>query len=639
MHGPSHSSNLHGALSYASRGWPVLPLYTVEGGSCTCGNVNCRSPGKHPRTQHGVKDASAISQQIHKWWRWWPGANVGIATGVVSGIIVLDIDPRNGGDASLEQLRNEFPDAFKELPEVRTGSGGAHFYFECRSPTPSRAIIRPGIDVKADDGYVVAPPSLHISGSRYRFVSNSGLIPPPLPAALHDLILPKAQAQGGGDASRTHELDSLRVSDAIKNLVREGKPRGQRSEAIFAAIRAMIKAGHGDEEIIAVLVDPANRLSEKPRDKGLVWLTGEIKRAREKPDRLNSPEAPPGSGRVLISRRASEIQPEAIHWLWPQRIAQGKLCLIAGPPGLGKSQVTIYCAAIISSGGTWCTGETCEAGDAFLLSAEDGPADTIRPRLEACGAHLDRVHVIEAVRDKQRDRFFNLNSDLEALAAALTARPGAKIIIIDPISAYLGNVDSHNNADVRGVLAPLAKLAADHGVAVVCVTHLNKSPSTDPLARVIGSTAFGAAVRTAFLVGLDNMNPERRLFLLLKTNISRRCPGLAFRLEPYVLIPGIETSRVAWDAESVTITASEALTPSTPDEIDDATEIVRASIRIFDIEKATELRSSRLIELLKEHEDLSINPKQLKKLLARCGIRQHRRSDANYYVKADFVPP
>ena len=295
MHGLSHSSaqsvphadasNLHWALYYASRGWRVLPLHSVEGGCCTCGDATCRSPGKHPRTPHGVKDASINPRQIHLWWKWWPTANVGIATGVPSGIVVFDIDPRNGGDVSDEQLRKEFPAAFAELLEVRTGSGGAHLYFECRSPTPSRANIRPGIDVKADGGYVVAPPSLHISGSRYRFVSNSGLIPPPLPAALHDLILPKAQAQGGGDASRTHELDSLRVSDAIKNLVREGKPRGRRSEAMFGAIRATIKAGHSDEEIIAVLMDPANGLSEKPREKGEPWLRSELKRAREKPDR------------------------------------------------------------------------------------------------------------------------------------------------------------------------------------------------------------------------------------------------------------------------------------------------------------------------------------------------------------------
>ena len=138
------------------------------------------------------------SWQIHPWWKWWPTANVGIATGVASGLLVLDIDPRNGGDVSLRATAKRIPGRIQGVTGVRTGSGGTHLYFEWRTPTSSRANIRPGIDVKADGGYVVAPPSLHISGSRYRFVSNSGLIPPPLPAALHDLILPKARAQGGG---------------------------------------------------------------------------------------------------------------------------------------------------------------------------------------------------------------------------------------------------------------------------------------------------------------------------------------------------------------------------------------------------------------------------------------------------------
>jgi putative DNA primase/helicase len=190
----------------------------------------------------------------------------------------------------------------------------------------------------------------------------------------------------------------------------------------------------------------------------------------------SSSQAPPGSGRVLISRRASDIQPEAIRWLWPQRIALGKTCLIAGPPGLGKSQVTTYIAATVSSGGTWCTGENCEPGDVFILSAEDDPADTIRPRLEACGANLDRANIIEAVRmmNMKRDRFFNLKQDLDTLGDRLMLSPGAKLVIIDPISAYLGGIDSRSNAQVRSVLAPLAKLAADHSVAVVCVTHLSK---------------------------------------------------------------------------------------------------------------------------------------------------------------------
>jgi Bifunctional DNA primase/polymerase, N-terminal/AAA domain len=647
MHGPSPSSTTlipqpdasreHWALYYASRGWPVLPLHSAEGHRCSCGEANCRSAGKHPRTQHGLKDASTDPEQIIRWWQKWPGTNVGIATGVASGILVFDVDPRNGGDASYEQLRNELPAAFAERLEVQTGSGGSHLYYECPSTTPSRANIRPGIDVKADGGYVVAPSSCHVSGSLYRFVSNSGLVPPPLPPALRDLILREAQAQVGGEESPKIVLDTLRVNDAIKNLIRDGKPKGQRSEAIFGAIRAMINAGHNDEQIIAVLVDPAHGLSEKPRENGEAWLIGEIKRAREKPDRDGSTEIPSNNHQGLVCRRASEIHPEPIRWLWPQRIALGKTSLIAGAPGLGKSQITTYLAAITSSGGTWPGGEKCEAGDVLFLSAEDDPADTIRPRLEARGADLDRVHIIEAVRDQQRERAFNLKHDLEALAAALAARPGAKLVVIDPISAYLGNIDSHKNAEVRGALAPLAKLAADHGVAIVCVTHLNKSPSADPLTRVIGSTAFGAAVRTAFLVARDKINPERRLFLPLKSNISRDCPGLAFRLESHVLPSGIETSRVAWESEPVTTTASEALSPSTPEEVDDARELVAASLRRFDSESFTELRASKLIELLREHEDLIINPKQLKKRLAGCGIRQRRRSDANYYLKADFV--
>jgi AAA domain len=278
----------------------------------------------------------------------------------------------------------------------------------------------------------------------------------------------------------------------------------------------------------------------------------------------------------------------------------------------------------------------CGAGDVFILSAEDDSADTIRPRLEACGANLGRVHIIEAVRHKGCDLPFNLKLDLAALAAKVG--PNAKLVIIDPISAYLGGIDSHNNADVRGVLAPLAKLAADLGVAVVCVTHLNKSPSADPLTRVIGSTAFGAAVRTAFLITPDKIKPWRRLFLPLKSNISRACNGLAFHLESHVLGSSIETSRVVWEAKPVTMTASEALSLSTQDEVDDAIHVVEACLRVFDAENVTELRASILIDLLRKHENLSFTAKQLKKCLGLCGIGQHRRSDANYYLKSDFAP-
>ena len=141
MHGPLHSS-AHStphpgarredwALYYASRGWRVFPLHTIDAGRCSCGDPNCPSPGEHPRTQHGVKDASDDPKQIRAWWAEWPDANVGIATGAPSGLVVIVIDPLKGGEESYAKLQQELPsDTFTRLLKVRTGSGGTHLYFQ-----------------------------------------------------------------------------------------------------------------------------------------------------------------------------------------------------------------------------------------------------------------------------------------------------------------------------------------------------------------------------------------------------------------------------------------------------------------------------------------------------------------------------
>ena len=177
----------------------------------------------------------------------------------------------------------------------------------------------------------------------------------------------------------------------------------------------------------------------------------------------------------------ADVQSEPISWLWPGRIALGKLTLIAGDPGLGKSLLTAFFAAVISKGYTWPL-ETCPApiGSVVLLSAEDDPADTIRPRLDAAEADCARIHVLQAIRDvdakgNSTERMFSFKRDLVALEERLSSLPDCKLLIIDPVSAYLDGTDSHNNTDVRGLLAPLAKLATDHKVAVVLVQHLNKS--------------------------------------------------------------------------------------------------------------------------------------------------------------------
>jgi hypothetical protein len=290
-----------------------------------------------------------------------------------------------------------------------------------------------------------------------------------------------------------------------------------------------------------------------------------------------------------LFRRASDIQAKPIRWFWKGRIARGKVSMIAGNPGLGKSQIVASMAAIVSTGGTWPVDRTpCEQGNVVILSAEDDPADTLRPRLEAAGADLSRVFVLDAVTDgtftngSENRRRFNLKSDLSRLGTMLEEIGGAALIVIDPITAYLGTTDSHKNAEIRALLSPLAELASTYEAAVVCVSHFNKNSTGEALMRVTGSLAFVAAARAAFVVTKDLEQDSRRLFLPLKNNLGNDQTGLAFIVEPVELESSqgpIETSRVLWQPGAVTTTAQEAMAPQETGEergdLDDAKDFLR----------------------------------------------------------------
>jgi hypothetical protein len=166
------------ALAYAERGWPVIPVHRAQKRGaelvCSCSKgANCprSNAGKHPRTRHGIKDATIDLETIRAWWARWPGANVGIATGAVSGLVVLDIDPRNGGDDTLAELLN----TLGQLPstvEALTGGDGRHLLF--RDPGGRIAsTLGAGVDVKADGGFIVAAPSVHPSGRAYAWELSS----------------------------------------------------------------------------------------------------------------------------------------------------------------------------------------------------------------------------------------------------------------------------------------------------------------------------------------------------------------------------------------------------------------------------------------------------------------------------------
>ena len=174
---------LRAALRYGSLGWRVLPLHAPDAtGTCSCGRDDCPKPGKHPRTRHGVRDATPRAETIGAWWSTWPDANVGLATGA---LLVIDIDGA-AGDASRQRLEREHG-PLPETLEATTGRG-RHLYFSCPSPRLGNSAGRlgDGLDVRGHGGYVVAPPSLHADRHRYRWRNRRR--PAALPAWIAQLL-------------------------------------------------------------------------------------------------------------------------------------------------------------------------------------------------------------------------------------------------------------------------------------------------------------------------------------------------------------------------------------------------------------------------------------------------------------------
>jgi hypothetical protein len=244
----------------------------------------------------------------------------------------------------------------------------------------------------------------------------------------------------------------------------------------------------------------------------------------------------PRDGPVLI--RMSDVEPKPVDWLWYSRIARGKVNLIVGNPGLGKTLLMLDIAARTTKGAAWPDSGTAPAGAVVLLTAEDDLADTIRPRLDALEADPSRVVALQAIRERGAERSFSLARDLSALEAAIR-QDGAVLVCIDPLTAYLGKIDSFKDAEVRAVLAPLSDLAARTGAAVVGIMHLNKAADRTAVHRVAGSVAFAAAPRVVLAVARDHDNPERRLLLPVKVNLAETPPGLAF---------SVADGRVVWDS-------------------------------------------------------------------------------------------
>ena len=364
------------------------------------------------------------------------------------------------------------------------------------------------------------------------------------------------------------DLDSFQIAYRRDHLVTTARARGRAHgfEFVRQCWEELLKTGVDHHEIVEQIIQPWIKTI-------IEWVLEDIQ-----PNRAVAPRGPEEhfsrrqrrmleqAKRVIatsdpakphtILQMLNNVTREQLDWLWPGRIPLGKLTLLAGDPGLGKSFVTLDIAARVSRGERWPDNPLMKQppGKVILLNCEDDLGDTIAPRLDKANADDTKIIVLEGISLMGKKRPFSLECDVPRLEEVLIDHAGVRLVIVDPIAGFMGKVDSHNNSEVRGVLAPLADLASRFHVSILTVTHLAKSGGNKAVYRAMGSLAFAAAARAVWAITKDPDNPERRLFLPAKLNLAKDPDGLAYR---------IDDGRVAWEFNPVKMHADDAFAAET----------------------------------------------------------------------------
>ena len=266
---------------------------------------------------------------------------------------------------------------------------------------------------------------------------------------------------------------------------------------------------------------------------------------------------------------AADLEMCAVDWLWPGRFARGKIGLIAGLPDYGKGQIAAFLAAAVTAAMTLpCDEGDAPQGNVIWLNAEDDARDTIVPRLVAAGANPKLVHFVNGARVCGEDKSFSLVTDLPLLRKAIQKFDNVMLVIIDPVSAYLGvgKVDGRSATDVRAVLTPLKELAEELHIAVIAIAHFNKKDDVkSALLRVSDSIAYVAAARHVYAVLDDPEDKNSKLFVKAKNNLARDTKALRYGFgvktvghDPKLGVE-INAPYIVWHPQHVDVTANEAM--------------------------------------------------------------------------------
>ena len=446
-------------------------------------------------TRHGVKDATTDKVTIRRWWREHPDANIGVATGKVSNLTVIDVDPRHGGLESLRQFEDE-NGPLPDVPAVRTGGGGLHFYFKYLPGLGNKTALLPGLDVKSDGGYVVYPGSTHESGRRYRWLHGRTprkVSTAPFPAALLKLIRPRT-------SSATPDSDAV-------------IPSGRRNATLASLAGAMRYRGATPQAIEAALLeDNARRCNPPLQDAEVRNVAHSVSRYAPSDIGILSAQSKTDerAERKLHFRTGKQIAdetPTEVPWIVPRWIASGAITEADGKVKLGKTTLLTHIVSAVLNGFPFLGQSTSQTEVMYLTEQH----------LISFRAAMERANLLGR-RDftvlSWTDTIGMSWPSVVSAAVDECKKRKAGLLIVDTLGQFAGLVgDSENNAgDALKALRPL-QLAAKQGIAVVIVRHERKSGgSIGDSAR--GSSAFAGAVDIIMSVRRPEGNQARNVRLI-----------------------------------------------------------------------------------------------------------------------------
>jgi len=443
--------------------------------------------GKHPRITKWTENASNDFDEVTRWWTQWPSANIGLATGRASGVVVMDVDPRNGGLDEILRLSAEHGWEH-DGPIVATGGGGWHYFFAAPEQPITNNHPFPGIDIQADGQQVVLPPSVHYTGVGYEWTENGPDVP--LPEMPEWLLA----------ACATRPLRAK--SGGVATLL----PRGGRNAGLASFGGSLRAKGASEHVIFAALMAYNDEVCDPPLDRTEVaQIAASVSRYEPSegvPVLGSAPAA--GGGRVKAGPytpetfTAADLQYEVLpemRWAVGGLIAEG-LCVCAGRAKLGKSFMMLGISLAVAQGGIALGDIPVTDGDVLYLALEDNKR-RLQKRLTMMvpegDAWPERLNM-EIQWPRSED------GGLEAISAFIGQHQHLRLVVIDTLARFRtlphGRRNTNAYQEDYEFAAGVQQLAMQHGIAIVVVTHLNKSLHDDYVDKISGSVGLPGAADT-----------------------------------------------------------------------------------------------------------------------------------------------